>query len=86
VKSGTSTIASFTVPSTYSASSGGGNQPFSFGMDVTAPGGPGGMGGQGSNILISAPGPLQAVTPSPLARHQPLLRLPPIRLEECTKK
>lgn len=56
VKSGSTTIASFTVPSTYSSSTGGGNMPFSFGMDVTAPGGPGGMGGQGSNILISAPG------------------------------
>ena len=57
VKSGTSTIASFTVPSTYSASSGGGNMPFSFEMDVTAPGGGGGgmPGGQGSNILISTP-------------------------------
>ena len=59
VKNGNTTIASFTVPSTYSSNSGGGNQPFSFGMDVTAPGGgPGGNqpGGQGSNILISAPG------------------------------
>ena len=55
VKSGTSTIASFTVPSTYSASSGGGNMPFSFEMDVTAPGGGGMPGGQGSNILISTP-------------------------------
>lgn len=62
VKSGSTTIASFTVPSTYSPNNGGGNQPFSFGMDVTAPGGPGGnqpggggMGGQGSNILISTP-------------------------------
>ena len=57
VKSGGTTIASFTVPSTYSASSGGGNMPFSFEMDVTAPGGGGGgmPGGQGSNILISTP-------------------------------
>lgn len=55
VKSGGTTIASFTVPSTYSASSGGGNMPFSFEMDVTAPGGGGMPGGQGSNILISTP-------------------------------
>ncbi len=46
VKSGSTTLATFTIPSGYSSSNGG----------MRAPGGPGGNAGSGSNILISCAG------------------------------
>lgn len=66
LKNGSSTLASFTVPSTYSSSNNGGNS----GFGGRAGGGPGGNGGQGgpggnsggssgsgsSSVLISCPG------------------------------
>ena len=56
VKSGSTTLASFTVPTTYTSSNGGqGGPQFS---PASAPGGPGGggQGGQGTSVLISCSG------------------------------
>ncbi len=54
IKSGSTTLATFTVPSTYSSSSqGGGPRSMNAGG---GPGGGGGWGGSSSSILISCPG------------------------------
>ena len=60
LKSGDTVLATFTVPSNYSASSGGqGGGPGGWGAPAKAGpggGGPGGWGGGGSSVLITCPG------------------------------
>lgn len=60
LKSGNTTLASFTVPSNYTTSGGGqGGRPGGWGAPALAGpggGGPGGMGASGSSVLITCPG------------------------------